>query len=466
MTRMPTYGPPWALDGRSVLIVGLGRSGMAAARLAAREGARVTVTDSRPPEDLDTMRLSGLPVKTRLGKHVMDDFTGSDLIVVSPGVPLQIPELLAAREANVTTIGEIDLAASFLTNLPMIAVTGTNGKSTTTSLVGAMLKAGGMTPFVGGNLGRPLSEAVFDRSGPRSLALELSSFQLDTCLHLRPNVAVLLNLVPDHLDRHGSFEAYAEAKARIFMHQGEEDSVVVHGDDPAAVELTEGVRAKVHRFQSKEAPSFGAGYEASSDSGYPSVTVRAGEKPERYFVRASSLRGPHNLANAAAAALSCRIAGVEKEAVQGALDSFRGLPHRLERVRVLNGVEWINDSKATNPESARVGLLSFPGNVVWIAGGRGKGSDYSPLLQAASRRVKALISVGEDGPVIAEQAKAKGVIDHFVDAGTIDEAVSRAVDISRSGDVVLLSPACSSYDQFETFEHRGSAFKRLVEALS
>ncbi len=464
MTRSPRYGPPWALSGCSVLVVGLARSGLAAARLCVREGAHVTVTDSRGADELDTIMLSGLPITSRLGGHVLEDFTSADLIIVSPGVPLSIPELVAADEAGVTIIGEVELAASFLTKVPMLAVTGTNGKSTTTALVGAMLGAAGRRTFTGGNLGKALSEAVLDSAPPDALALELSSFQLDTCRYLRPDVAVILNLTPDHLDRHGSYEAYAKAKSKLLRRQRAADAVVAWGDDPRVLDLTRDTKAGVHLFVKGAAPAGGAGFKASPAQGHAMVTVRLDDgEEERFQVRSMALRGPHNMANSAAAALACRIAGVSPEAVQQALDSFPGLPHRLELVRVREGVEWINDSKATNPSSAEVALLSFSGKVVWIVGGRGKGSDYSSLVRAAAGRVKALLAIGEDGPLIA--GLARGVVDLVEECLDLASAVASADEIAGSGDVVLLSPACASYDQFESFEHRGAEFRRLVEAL-
>ena len=465
MTGSIRYGPPWKLAERTTLIVGMGRSGLAAARLCVRENARVKVTDLRDSSEIDAAMLSGLPVEKRLGEHRLEDFTESDIIIVSPGVPLDMPELEAARRASVPIIGEVELAASFLTHLPMIAVTGTNGKSTTTALIGAMQGADGLQPFIGGNLGRALSEAVLDRTLPKALALELSSFQLDTCLNLRPDVSVLLNIASDHLDRHGTFESYQAAKAKIFSRQGSNDSAVVWGDDPAALSMTRGIAPKVYRFIEGDAPLPGAGYMSCKKKGHAVVTVSVREEDEleHYHVRASALRGPHNMANAAAAALACRVAGVSARAVQHALEVFPGLPHRLERVRVRQGVEWINDSKATNPESAKVALLSFSAGAIWIAGGRGKGLGYSSLVEAAAGRVKALLCIGEDGPLIAEQAQ--GFVDVVENCGTLDSAVSRAASIASTGDVVLLSPACASYDQFGDFEERGAHFRRLVEAL-
>jgi UDP-N-acetylmuramoylalanine--D-glutamate ligase len=459
MSRLATYGPPYALEGRRVLVVGLARSGLAAARLCAAKGAAVKVTDRRGEDEIDTLMLTGLPVTQRLGEHRVADFVETDLVIVSPGVPLGIPELLAAREAGVPVIGEVELAWSFLEDVPTLGITGTNGKSTTTALAGAILAADGRRPFVGGNLGRALSEAVLEEHRPGALVLELSSFQLDTIVHLRPDVAVILNLTPDHLDRHGSVEAYGAAKARIFMNQAPDDHAIVPGDDPAVVALAGGTAAKKHPFVQGDAPVGGAGF-AGSD-----VVLNLREEIERYPIRAPSLRGPHNLANAAAAALACRLLDASPTAVQHALDHFAGLPHRLERIRVRDGVEWINDSKATNPDSAAVALRSFEGGVVWIAGGRGKGTGYAAVAEAARGRVKAVLTLGEDGEKLADALRP--IVGEAVEeAGELESAVTRAAALATHGDVVLLSPACASFDQFESYEARGAAFRRLVEGLS
>lgn len=434
MSNAISYGPPYRLDTLSVLVVGAARSGRAAARLCLREGARVTVTDLRLEVDLTGVEA----VTARLGEHREEDFTGADVIIVSPGVPLQLPELQAASRAGVPILGELELAASFLTKLTCIAVTGTNGKSTTTALLGNILREGGLDPFVGGNLGCPLSEAVLDGHAFGALVLELSSYQLESIDHFHPSVAVVLNLTPDHLARHGDMDTYAAAKARIFENQGPADHAVLNEDDSRVSAMAPGLRAQLHRF---------------------GTSLGWGE--EQYQASSVGLRGPHNQSNAAAAIQAARCIGVSPEAVQRGLDTFAGLPHRLERVRVRNGVEWVNDSKATNVDSAATALRAFDHGVVWIAGGEGKGTSYRPLAELTPGRVKAVLGIGEEGPVIIAAVGAS-VAENAV---TLDVAVGRAEELAVDGDTVLLAPACASFDQFDDYEQRGETFRTLVEAL-
>ncbi len=413
----------------------------------------------RSADRIDTSMFSDLEVRQRLGEHFERDFVEADLIVVSPGVRWNLSKLQAARDAGVEVVSELELAAGFLTDIPMIAVTGTNGKSTTTALAGAMMRAGGLNPFVGGNLGRPLCEAVLADARPESLAVEASSFQLEGCQRFRPQVAVILNLGPDHLDRHGSFDSYAAAKRRILDCQTENDHLVVSGDDSGALDICRGSTAVRHCFVHGEPPPGGAGLA----DGKVIARLYEGGDDESYRLGSHALRGSHNLANAAAAVLACRIIGVSSKAVQQALDSFAGLPHRLERVRVLRGVEWINDSKATNADSAAVALRSFQGDVVWIGGGRGKGGNYDELAEAAAGRVKAFLAFGEDGAAMADAMR--DYVESIERQETLKAATERAAELVKPGDVVLLSPACASFDQFDSFEERGTAFRRLVEDL-
>jgi UDP-N-acetylmuramoylalanine--D-glutamate ligase len=456
------------LRDRKITVVGLARSGVAAARLCAREGARVTVTDRRPAAELAAplAALDGAPVRRALGGHDPADFAGADLVVASPGVPLAIPEIAAARARAVPVWGEVELAARFLPGIPVVAVTGTNGKSTTTALAGALFARDRRT-FTGGNLGTPLAEHVLSGAPADVLVLELSSFQIEGLSSLRPRVAAILNVTPDHLDRYRDVEDYAAAKARLFGLQQPGDFAVANAGDPRALAMAAATRG--------ERVTFGFGpprpAAARDPGGEPGPAGAAlwisppGGAPERYLVRNRALRGRHNRENAMAAALCARLLGVPGAAVQGGLDDFPGLPHRLELVAERGGVEWVNDSKATNVDATAVGLTAFaPGRprLLLVMGGRGKGAPYAPLRRLFGGRVKALLTIGEDAPRIEAELGDLCPVDA---CGSLAEAVRRARAAAASGDVVLLSPACASYDQFRSYEDRGEAFRRLAGEL-
>jgi UDP-N-acetylmuramoylalanine--D-glutamate ligase len=458
------------LEGRSVTVVGLARSGVAAARLCARQGARVTVTDRRGAAELAgaLAALDGVPARRALGGHHPADFARADLVVASPGVPLSIPEIAAARAAGVPVWGEVELAARFLAGVPIVAITGTNGKSTTTALTGALFARDRRT-FTGGNLGTPLCELVLSGERVDAAVLELSSFQIEGLERLRPRVAAILNVTPDHLDRYPDVEGYAAAKARLFGLQQPGDAAVANARDERAMAMAAASRGALHTF-GFGTPSPDGARDPGDDPGAGgpaafTLSLRGGA-PERYAVRARTLRGRHNRENAMAAALCARLLGVPGAAVQEGLDAFAGLPHRLELVSERGGVEWVNDSKATNVDSTVVGLSAFPParpRVVLIMGGRGKGAPYAPLRPLFGGRVKALLTIGEDGPHIEA---ALGDLCPTEPCGTLAEAVRRASRIASSGEVVLLSPACASYDQFRNYEERGDAFRRHVQELA
>jgi len=445
-----------------VLVVGLARSGVAAARVAHARGAQVTVTDRRAATELGTVvNELGPSVELALGGHDLADFTRADLIVVSPGVPLSLPEIQSARRQGVPVLAEVELAVRLLPPLPLIGITGTNGKSTTTALTGALLGRDRRV-FTGGNLGTPLCELVLSGREVDALVLELSSFQLEGIDRLRPKVAALLNVTPDHLDRYRDVSEYALAKARLFMNQEAGDFAVANARDARTVALAGSSRAELLTF------GFGAAGPRSArvDDGNALLVAPGQAAPERYLVRSRALRGRHNLENAMAAVLCTRLLGVSGTQVQAGLDAFPGLPHRLELVRERAGVEWVNDSKATNVDSTQVGLAAFPAarpNVVLILGGRGKRAPYAPLRPLFDSRVKALLTIGEDAPSIEREL---GDLSPTERAGTLLAAVQRAAALAKEGDVVLLSPACASYDQFRNYEDRGEVFRRLVGELS
>jgi UDP-N-acetylmuramoylalanine--D-glutamate ligase len=455
---------PLRLAGRRVLVVGLARSGVAAARVALARGARVKVTDRRAASELGPP-LEGLAAsgaELALGGHDPADFTRADLVVVSPGVPLALPEIEAARKKGVPVVGEVELAARLLPPLPVVGITGTNGKSTTTALTGAIFESDRRT-FTGGNLGTPLCELVLSGAEVDAVVLELSSFQLEGIDRLRPRVGALLNVTPDHLDRYRGVSEYALAKARLFMNQQPGDFAVANARDARAVALAGSSRGELVTFGFGEPGP----RSARADGEGPSFLLAPnGGAPERYEVRSRALRGRHNLENAMAAAACARLLGVPGARVQAALERFEGLPHRLELVSERGGVEWVNDSKATNVDSTQVGLAAFPAgrpHVLLILGGRGKRAPYAPLRPLFPGRVKALLTIGEDAPSIEREL---GGLAETLPCGDLAQAVRRAGSLARPGDVVLLSPACASYDQFKNYEERGDAFRRLVTEMA
>ncbi len=460
-----------ALKGKRVTVVGLARSGVAAARLCLREGAAVTVTDARPAATLEPAlaELGGATVRRVLGGHDERDFTSADLVVVSPGVPLWLPHLRTARQAGVAVWGEVELAYRFMGGVPLVAITGTNGKSTTTALTGALF-AEDRAAFTGGNLGTPLCEHVLSGQRAEVVVAELSSFQLEGIHRLRPKVAAILNVTPDHLDRYDGLEAYAAAKARLFETQQPGDFAVANVRDERAMAMAGASRGAVYTFGFGP-PARAAARAPRGDADEVWFYRYAAGSPERYRLQNRALRGRHNRENAMAALLCARLLGVPGAKAQRGLDAFGGLPHRLELVRERGGVEWINDSKATNVDSTAVGLAAFPSaggagapapRVVLLMGGRGKKAPYAPLRALFPGRVKALLTLGEDAPAVEREL---GDLAPTEGCGTLAAAVARAAALAGPGDAVLLSPACASYDQFKSYEERGDVFRRLVEAL-
>ncbi|HSN15208.1 MAG TPA: UDP-N-acetylmuramoyl-L-alanine--D-glutamate ligase [Anaeromyxobacteraceae bacterium] len=454
------------LRNRKVTVVGLARSGVAAARLCAREGAAVTVTDRSPQAELaePLAALDGLPIRKVLGGHDEGDFSGADLVVVSPGVPLSIAPIRAARARGVPVWGEVELAWRFLGDVPVVAISGTNGKSTTTALAGALFAEDRAT-FTGGNLGTPLSEQVLSGSPVDVVVAELSSFQIDGIDRFRPRVAAVLNVTPDHLDRYDGVEDYAAAKARLFATQQPRDFAVANARDPRTVAMAGTSRGELLTFGFGPAEPRAARAVETPDGHELWILRTPSESPERYLLRNRALRGRHNVENALAAVLCARLLGVPGDAAQRGLDAFPGLPHRLQLVRERRGVEWVNDSKATNVDSTTVALEAFPkgkARVIVLMGGLGKGAPYTPLRALFPGRVKALLTLGEDAPAVERDLGDLGPTES---CGDLAKAVDRAAQLAEPGDVVLLSPACASYDQFDDYEHRGDVFRKLAEAL-
>lgn len=442
----------------NVFIYGLGKSGLAAARLLLREGARVVAVDSKPDaaQGPDAQALAARGVIFRTGPVSPHTFDGASLLVVSPGVPLSLPEIAAVRGRGVPVWGEVELAYRKLdAGKPFVGITGTNGKSTTTALTGELFSRAGLRTFVGGNLGRPLSEAPLEEKPFDAHVVELSSFQLEGIEQLHCSSAAILNLTPDHIDRYKSQKEYGAAKARIFMNQRADDFAVVNADDSAVMDLARGAKSQLVTFSLER--------EANARPIERGFEVKLPIGQWRFSLGNRALRGAHNLQNAMAAALLALTSRISPEAIQRGLEAYPGLPHRLELARVLDGVEWINDSKATNVDSTLVALKAFPENVWLIAGGKGKGAPYAPMVEASRGRVKGLLTVGQDAPTL-ERAFVGVLPIHS--CGTIENAIALARKLAQPGDAVLLSPACASYDQFKNFEHRGDAFKKWVQALT
>ena len=431
------------LSDARVLVLGLGISGRSAAAFCAEQGARVTAADERP-----LAGVSGLPasVQVRLGEPFPDP-TAFDLVVPSPGVPR---ERYAARARRVW--GDLELAFRSLP-IPIAAVTGTNGKSTTVRLLEAMLGAAGIRAMAAGNVGEPALGLV---GLPLDVAvLEVSSFQLEAIEAFRPRVAIWLNVSADHLDRHGDLDAYVAAKARLFSNQGADDIAVLNGDDRVVCEATAAVRSRVLRFRSERPVDQGGWIESGV------LALRLGETTERFPLEPAT-HLPHR-ANLLAALVAAAALGADPAKALAALVDFRPLPHRCELIRRLAGVTFVNDSKATNPAAAVAALTGQTSPVVWIAGGRDKGVCYAALAEAAQSRVRTALLIGEATDALAE---ALGGSVAWERAGDLEAAVARAQRLAQPGDVVLLSPACSSFDQFANFEERGERFRAAVNALA
>jgi len=443
------------LNGKRVLVVGLGRSGIAAAQLCVTRGARVTVTDKRDAAALPGLDALPPEVARELGGHRRETFTGAELIVLSPGVP-EIPELAAARSAGVAITGEMELASRFVSST-LIAITGTNGKSTTTTLVGEMMRATGRPTFVGGNLGEPLAEAVPTRAGDARgiCVVEASSFQLETVDTFHPRVAVLLNITADHLDRYPDMDGYAAAKARIFAAQTGDDFAVVNVEDPLAMRASRGIASRRIGFSTVR-PLPEGGY--ANDNSL--VLKLPDQEPESYTNVLPWLIGQrHNQANALAALLASRLAGASRAEVRAGLLAFKPLAHRMELVADVDNVAYYDDSKGTNVSAVVAALDGFSRPVVLIAGGRDKGGAYEPLADVLARVGRAAVLIGEAADKM--QAAFAGKVE-TARATTMDDAVEIARRFAQPGDAVVLSPACSSFDMFRDYAHRAEVFRAAV----
>lgn len=445
----------FSVHGQHVVVVGAARSGVAAAELLVSRGARVTLTDARDAfDEADRLRRAGVTLD--LGGHSAGVFDSADLIVLSPGVPADLPEIERARARGVPVMGELELAWRWLKGR-VIAITGTKGKSTTTTLTGRMLLAAGLPAVVGGNIGSALSAQV-DASTPDTLhVVEVSSFQLETADTFHPWIAVLMNFSADHLDRHGTLESYGSAKARIFAHQTEDDWAVVNADDEGAADLARDGRARRFDFSKRARITDGIVVENRS-------VVRRSPGESETLMPLSSIRliGPHLVDDVLAAAAVGSLVGVPSEAMRRAIEEFHGLEHALEPAGEVGGVRFVNDSKATNIEAARRALESFEKDVVAIIGGRFKGGDLRDLREAVRGRAAAVIAIGEAAGMVRE-ALGDQVPVH--DAAGMRDAVRAAFAAARPGGVVLLAPACASFDMFKDYAERGRSFKEEVRQL-
>lgn len=450
------------LERKKILVVGLGKSGITVARFAARKGAAVTVTDLNDAAALAAQHpdLKRMDARLVLGEHPPDIFKQAELIVVSPGVPHTIPPLALAREAGIPIMGELEFASRFL-HAPVVAVTGTNGKTTTTALLGEMLALSGKRVFVGGNIGNPLIEYVEQGGGADTVVLEVSSFQLDTASSFRANVAVLLNISADHLDRYDNYAAYSASKGKVFANQTPEDTAVINRMDPEVKKLGATCRATVWPFfhSGRNGSAAGAGAEIFADR----ILVRTGNgAPLALDLQRAALTGAHNRENIAAAALAALAAGGTAGGVQAAINAFKGLAHRLEAVATVNGVLYVDDSKGTNVDAVARALEAFDRPTVLIMGGRDKGGDYTILRSKLEKTVKKIVVFGEAAATIETQL---GPIRPVMVARDMAQAVQLASAASGPGDVVLLSPACSSFDMYASYSQRGEDFCNQVRAL-
>ena len=447
------------LNGKRVLVVGLGKSGVASALFLKAHGAQVTVSDTKSGDELrneiPVLLDNGITVET--GGHGDRTFRGQDLIVVSPGVPVDAPPLVQARALGEAVIGEIELAAQFLPG-PIVAITGSNGKTTTTTLTGEILTAAGFPALVGGNIGTP-AISLADRAQPQTvIVLEISSFQLETIRTFRPKVAVVLNVTPDHLDRHRTFEVYVDAKSRIFENQQGIDFAVLNADDPTCVAMASRTRARVFSFSRQKEVQQGAWVRDGN------IVFRDVRDQQREIMQVSEipLKGAHNLENVLAAVCAGALMGCDPDKIRQAVRDFKAVEHRLEFVATIRGVDYYNDSKATNVDATIKALESFPANIHVILGGKDKGSDYTGLNDLVRQRVKRVYTIGAAAAKIESQIKNVEV----VHAETLENALRKANAVAQPGDVVLLAPACASFDQFKNYEHRGQVFKEIVKGLA
>jgi UDP-N-acetylmuramoylalanine--D-glutamate ligase len=450
-------------EGKTALVVGAARSGLASAEFLLRRGARVILTDTKTEETLkkETALLREAAVVPgelvlELGGHRTESFAECDFVVISPGVPLSLPLFDVSRKAGIPIIAEVELACRHLRG-KIIGITGSNGKTTTTTLVSDLICGAGLKGHAAGNIGTPLISFAAESSPEDIYVVELSSFQLESIQEFRPFVGSVLNLTPDHMDRYNGFEDYVAAKRRIFMNQQATDFAVLNADDARTAAMAEAVRSRPVLFSRRYIGEHGAFVRNDR------VIFRgAGRETELFPINAIGLKGSHNLENVLAACAMALLAGASPESLEQTVRRFKGVEHRIEWVRELDGVEYFNDSKATNVDAAIKSLEAFPGNILLIAGGRDKAGDFSALRSLVQERVKHLVLIGEAAGKIRKALSGAAAIS---EAGSMNDAVSICKSLARPGDIVLLAPACASFDMFDNYEHRGREFKNSVRAL-
>ena len=449
------------LKGRNVLVVGLGKSGKAAAKTLNEAGAIVTIQDSKTPDQLDTQFLQYMQnenIGSYLGS-VPEDMTAYDMLVLSPGVPVSLDYIQQAKDAGIEIIGELELAYR-LGEGNFVAITGTNGKTTTTTLVGEIFKASGRNTAVVGNIGNPVVTQAMGSTVNDWLVTEVSSFQLETAADFRPVVSAILNLTPDHLNRHGTMEAYGAAKAKVAANQTPDEFLIVNLDDRQAFELSKDTRATVVPFSRKGKPDFGAYLDGTK------IIVKDLDGGEHFICDRSDLRiiGDHNVENVLAAAAVSFFAGISPDVISEAIKAFPGVEHRIEFCGRVDGVDYYNDSKGTNVNAAVIAIKALGDGIILIAGGDGKGQDFTELANHFDGAVEALVLLGRDAPVIEEAARKAGFTNIY-NCKDMPECVRKAAELARDGEKVLLSPACASWDMYANFEQRGRHFKQCINEM-
>ncbi|MEG6521885.1 UDP-N-acetylmuramoyl-L-alanine--D-glutamate ligase [Desulfotomaculum sp. 1211_IL3151] len=445
------------LTNKRILVVGAGLSGQAVCRFLVAKQARVTLTDTRSREQIGqaAKELSELGVTLILQEYPPVARNQYDLVVMSPGVPLTVPPVVQAKEADIEVIGELELAYAFA-KAPIVAITGTNGKTTTTSLIGQLFREAGFKTLVAGNIGLPMISEIENFTAEDRVVAEVSSFQLETTKQFAPRVAVILNITPDHLDRHGSMEEYIKAKARVFKQQGAVDYVVLNYDDPILRELAKDCPSQVIFFSRRHILEKGSFIQNGQ-------IVVARDQGAEIITEVTSLRipGAHNLENALAAAAAASALGVSATNIANTLRNFGGVAHRLEYVTTIDGVKYVNDSKGTNPDAAIKALEAYEAPIILIAGGKNKGVSFMDFAKKIKEKVRVLITLGVHGYQIEEAARAQGFHEIYA-VENYAQAVELAGKQAKPGEIVLLSPACTSWDMFRNFEERGNLFKELV----
>ncbi|PRX31117.1 UDP-N-acetylmuramoylalanine--D-glutamate ligase [Orenia metallireducens] len=449
------------LKDKLITVVGLGkRTGVETVKFLDKQGAKIIVTDAKQEAQLkeEIAALRGCKVNFDLGGHTLELVLKSDLIIISPGVPTDIPLLQQARSAGIEIISEVELAYRFC-KAPIIAITGTNGKTTTTTLIGEIFKATGRKTVVGGNIGRALIQDLPQLEKEDIVIAEISSFQLEEIKEFRPDISLFLNITPDHLDRHGSFEAYIEAKRKLLMNQTQDDYIILNYDDPIVRKFADNTQGQVVFFSQQEELTEGVYLRDNKI-----VANLLGSKEEIIDSKEIGIEGPHNLENALGAVAASLLMGASKDILVEILKIFSGVEHRIEDVATINGVRYINDSKGTNPIASTKAIETFEPPLVIIAGGKDKGSEFDDFAKIIKEKVKGVVLLGETADKI-EASLNKLEYDSIYHVKSIQEAVKVATEVACGEGIVLLSPACASWDMFDNYEQRGREFKEAVKKV-